>query len=130
MKKATKNKKQSILSYRRQWGIVTSLVLLLAVFGFGVYLADKARNDSMKPPVQQGEVTVKGQSVCLPHKDKTGPQTLECAIGVKTAAGVYYGIENKNVTTTGMNASIEVTGTLIKAPNSKYDIAGVIRVDS
>jgi hypothetical protein len=31
-----------------------------------------------------------GEYVCLPHVNTDGPQTDECAIGIKTEAGEYY----------------------------------------
>lgn len=38
-------------------------------------------------------VTLTGKQVCLPHRDTTGPQTLECAIGMQTTDGKYYGLD-------------------------------------
>jgi hypothetical protein len=37
-------------------------------------------------------VTLSGTYVCLPHLDTTGPQTMECAFGLKTDDGVYYAV--------------------------------------
>ncbi len=36
--------------------------------------------------------TLTGTYVCLPHKDTTGPQTLECALGMKADDGNYYSL--------------------------------------
>lgn len=38
------------------------------------------------------DVVLTGTFVCLPHKDTTGPQTEECAFGIKTDAGVHYAV--------------------------------------
>ncbi len=37
-------------------------------------------------------VTLSGTYVCLPHLDTSGPQTMECAFGLKTDDGVYYAV--------------------------------------
>lgn len=36
--------------------------------------------------------TLTGIYLCLPHTDTTGPQTEECAIGIKTDDGIYYAL--------------------------------------
>lgn len=79
------------------------------------------------------EVTVTGEIVCLPHKDKEGPQTLECAFGIMNEEGQYYALSDpdmKYITTlpTGKNAS--VTGGLKSSPDSIYDIVGAIEITS
>ena len=38
------------------------------------------------------QVTLSGTYTCLPHLDTTGPQTEECAFGLKTDDGVYYAV--------------------------------------
>ncbi|MFM2357679.1 MAG: hypothetical protein RJA61_416 [Candidatus Parcubacteria bacterium] len=37
-------------------------------------------------------VTLSGTYVCLPHVDTSGPQTEECAFGLKTDGGLYYAV--------------------------------------
>lgn len=37
--------------------------------------------------------SLSGIYVCLPHKDTTGPQTDECASGLKTDDGTYYALD-------------------------------------
>ncbi len=34
-----------------------------------------------------------GTAVCLPHVNQVGPQTMECAIGMKTDDGSYYAVD-------------------------------------
>lgn len=74
-----------------------------------------------------------GNMTCLPHKNAQPgqPQTLECAIGLKTTDGTYYGLkdmpeESQNVE---FSTLITVTGD-IEAPaaDEKYGIAGTIKV--
>lgn len=38
------------------------------------------------------QATLSGTYTCLPHLDTTGPQTEECAFGLKTDDGVYYAV--------------------------------------
>ncbi|MBX4189423.1 hypothetical protein KW785_02405 [Candidatus Parcubacteria bacterium] len=38
-------------------------------------------------------ITVEGTWECLPHKDTSGPQTLECAFGLKTDKGLHYALD-------------------------------------
>lgn len=37
--------------------------------------------------------TLSGEYLCLPHTDQTGPQTEECAFGIKTDVGEYYAVD-------------------------------------
>ncbi|MEK7094366.1 MAG: hypothetical protein AAB903_03460 [Patescibacteria group bacterium] len=38
-------------------------------------------------------ISLSGEYLCLPHKDTTGPQTDECASGLKTNDGYYYALD-------------------------------------
>ncbi|MES2930725.1 MAG: hypothetical protein V4665_02995 [Patescibacteria group bacterium] len=86
-------------------------------------------------------VSVDGVWECLPHKVTTGPQTMECAFGIKAATGdVHYALNlgsfEGSFNTTPTNARIHVEGTLIpqNASNAsmweKYAIKGIIQVTS
>lgn len=44
------------------------------------------------PDATPKNVTLSGTYVCLPHADTTGPQTMECAFGIKTDEGEYYAV--------------------------------------
>lgn len=78
-------------------------------------------------------ISVEGQVVCLPHKDKTGPQTLECAYGLQDKDGTHYSLQGLNEQEvisgkipTGRN--VVITGVLVSDPNSPYNIVGTINV--
>ncbi len=84
-------------------------------------------------------ITMEGEIVCLPHRDKTGVQTLECAYGFFGIDNRYYGLKNLNQMdlvegkiTTGQQ--IQISGTLLSEPSNveekMYDIAGTIEVES
>ncbi len=77
-------------------------------------------NPGTKPPFPQSKVALSGETVCLPHKNTEGPQTLECAFGLKTNAGTYYALDlnalpdlagdfqvNERVTVTGVITPVE-----------------------
>lgn len=82
-----------------------------------------------------------GIYVCLPHKDQSGPQTLECAFGIQAEEG-YYALDFSAFTSeSGMTIAtgerIRVQGALtplsaIPADDRLhiYDILGVIRVST
>ncbi|HVT00686.1 MAG TPA: hypothetical protein VHE53_00445 [Patescibacteria group bacterium] len=81
------------------------------------------------------KVIVKGQMVCLPHKDKNGPQTLECAYGLKTKTGKYYALRDSsntysNLTSKPTGTNVTIHGTLVIGTSSKYDTLGTITIDS
>ena len=83
--------------------------------------------------------TLVGEYTCLPHKDTSGPQTMECAIGLKTHEDVYYAMDLSKVNNgIGVDTSkrIKVTGllTLAEALSTdhwqKYNMKGIISVDA
>jgi len=95
--------------------------------------ASPASTTTTAPPASGTTITVTGKIVCLPHKDTTGPQTLECAFGLQTDAGTYYALSDTSQQPTGIAgmagaARVEVTGTLAPHANSRYQDVGVISV--
>ena len=102
----------------------------------GKHFVEETKQGS--PPVS-GQIAIDGEITCLP-KIGRGAQTLECAIGLKGADGRYYGLKNlssldpENKFSIG-GLKVTVFGTLnseeIKGPDgNKYDVAGVINLDS
>jgi hypothetical protein len=78
-------------------------------------------------------VTVTGVVVCLPHKDTSGPQTLECAFGVKDKTGSYYGLRDEShrfMASIQTGKTITVTGVLRSDPKTIYDIKEIIEIQS
>lgn len=77
----------------RAIGFVIILVIagiVGAFFMFNNYIYQQKQGDGLA--VEPYRASLSGEYVCLPHKDSTGPQTTECAFGLKTDAGEYYGI--------------------------------------
>lgn len=84
--------------------------------------------------MQGTQVTKTGTVICLPHKNASGPQTLECAIGIKEQSGKNYGVRSDDfgsVSSMQNGRKVEVSGTLYPPDsNNKYNIEGVIQANS
>lgn len=90
---------------------------------------------SFEPSSGTGIVTISGTILCLPHKNQTGPQTMECAYGLKADNNTYYGLIDsdptyKNISSIPMNKKVEVTGIINLTTNSIYDTIGTLTVQS
>lgn len=82
------------------------------------------------------DTSLEGEVVCLPHKDTSGPQTLECAIGLKTAEGTHYALDAGDVNpppyTTGQRIRANGLVTPVEMLSSdhwqKYAIKGIFSI--
>ncbi len=114
------------------------LFALLLAIGIGVYAikpmfekpTEEVPNDI--PPLTM----FTGTTVCLPHRDTDGPQTMECAFGLHTDDGKYYALDlnlelsgnvetTKRVTVEGLFIPIEAISTDMW---QKYDVEGIMQV--
>lgn len=92
--------------------------------------------DVKTPEEKPNKVRIKGEIVCLPHKDTEGPQTLECAYGLKSREdGKYYALgysdpDALHMTSLPTGEVVVIEGNLSEQPDSKYDIVGAIEVTS
>lgn len=69
-------------------------VLVVLVGGFyalNAYIYAEKQGDGQDIVSYRGTLT--GEHVCLPHADTSGPQTMECALGIKTDTGEYYALD-------------------------------------
>jgi hypothetical protein len=100
----------------------------------GVWLITAVTKGTVvKMPVQ---ISVNGVWECLPHKVTSGPQTLECAFGVKADNGKHYAVNLEavpgDVSNTPINSRVRVEGALapMSSANSNmwqiYPIEGII----
>jgi hypothetical protein len=91
-------------------------------------------------PVWGDPITVRGEIACLP-KRTTGPQTLECAIGLKADdRDDFYALKNlfehdPNYSLSQTGTRLEVIGTVTQEEmhgpdGNPYDIVGVITITS
>ncbi len=90
------------------------------------------------PGVVAERATLTGVQVCLPHRDTTGPQTLGCAIGMKTTDGKYYALDfnlmSQNPPTIPNGKTFTASGILTPAEAlssdqwQKYNMQGILSV--
>ncbi len=85
-------------------------------------------------PEAVSEISIQGQLVCLPHWDSSGPQTLECAYGIRDDEDNYYvadfsGLSQEKIVSMPMNTKVEVDGTFIPGPDAKYQSIGRIEIN-
>lgn len=69
--------------------VIIALVALFYAFNSYIYREKQGTGDVTEPY----RATLTGTEVCLPHKDTSGPQTKECALGMKTDTGEYYALD-------------------------------------
>lgn len=105
--------------------VVAIVILLVNKGSYAPSVADISHN---------GQLTIKGLAVCLPHRNTVSEQTLECAVGIRTEKGIYYSLSHMNadhddsaIVITGKQ--YEVTGAIEERADSRYQTAGVIRVE-
>ena len=82
-----------------------------------------------------GQISIDGTMVCLPHKDMSGPQTLECAIGLEDSQGRYFGLDETALGGPGQadiatGKQVHVEGTFTPRTDSPYQDIGVIKATS
>jgi hypothetical protein len=103
--------------------LIQLLIVLLILFGVTLWVR------KTEAP-EMGSIRVTGQVVCLPHRNTSGPQTLECAIGIRDSTGNYYGLRNMDPPLYDTNSSVVVNGNLEPDATSNYNIVGTIDVTS
>ena len=127
--------KSQIVAHKFVAGLIATLVVLLALVIIGNVAKAPTSNDA-NDARQDQSVTIKGELVCLPHKDMQSPHTMECALGLKSTGGAYYGLRNAGQGEAGSlsavptNAAVEVSGTLVEEESDIYQMAGTITVKS
>jgi len=119
--------------------ILASIFAISLIIGIGVLVYTTPQKVDAPNPIvtipQDGPITIRGMVVCLPHTNTEGPQTLECAYGLKDEKGVYYGLNDtdpgyKNISAAPMDVLVEVEGIFIQKTSSIYQSIGVINVAS
>jgi hypothetical protein len=83
-----------------------------------------------------------GVLVCLPHRDTSGPVTMECAYGVKTDSGTHYAlridsIRSQSIANIAIGTKVRVSGSLVQPPQLEesrewkiYNVVGIMEVSS
>ena len=133
--------------------IISILAALILICGAIYYNYNKNFAENPQNPYLSGTVsekgpysqipqrkTVEGVTECLPHRNTSGPQTLECAFGIKETGTNYHYAVNLNLLAqqysfeTGVNISVEGVFVPIEQISTnmwqKYNIVGIISVTS
>ena len=119
------------------------IVLAIIIIGTGAYFLFFQKQDVDEPytPTQitEGPITDRGVITCIP-KIGTGPQTMECALGLKNTEGVYYGLRylsdhDENFALVSPDIEVEITGTLVAdemfgPDGNRYDTVGTIEIET
>ena len=83
--------------------------------------------------IEKRQTKTEGQIDCLPQKDTSGGQTLECTFGLQGKDGIYYGLQglNQRDLISGKIApgqKVVITGIFTPGQDSKYNTIGTIKV--
>jgi hypothetical protein len=71
--------------------VVLAACVVAGFFALNAYIYREKQGDGANVDRYRGTLT--GEVVCLPHRDTSGPQTLECAMGLRTESGEYYAVD-------------------------------------
>lgn len=119
--------------------IILILIGIILLGGLAYTLNRTEQATAPIPDVQIDSATsvvrIRGKMICLPHRDTTGPQTLECALGLQDDEGNNYALsdtdpEYRNISSISQNQTVTVEGILKPQPDSKYAVVGVIEISS
>ncbi len=118
--------------------LVPVLIILFLLAAF--FIGQRNRGVGVLPtPTPAGDISVVGRQICLPHRDTTGPQTMECALGIAGEDGNNYSLDLTAVggdVLSGGDAMLRIEGvfTPVEALSNdfwqKYDMVGIITVSS
>ena len=127
---------------KRSYLILGLLSLCLFIVGIVVFLV---KTDKL-PPSEDGseplpsvtsspqrKVVKSGKILCLPHKEQSDFQTLECAYGLQDDEGIYYALSDssssyENISAISMNTAVTVEGDFIPQRSQIYPSIGTIMV--
>ena len=111
-------------------------ILVGGFYAVNAYIYAEKQGDPADIRSYRGTLT--GEVVCLPHKDTSGPQTRECAIGMMTDVGEHYALDfhmmsqehpgvdsGDRFTANGLITPIEM---LSSDHWQKYDVEGIFSV--
>ncbi len=78
---------------KKTFAIIAAIIIVLIAgfYALNAYIYHEKQGDPQDVTSYRG--TLSGDVVCLPHADTTGPQTKECAYGLKTESGEYYALD-------------------------------------
>ena len=111
--------------------LAVALVLLIPIVFTHKAAAPTPKTEAALPK-NNSTVTMEGTFTCVPHRDQTGPQTLECAMGMKSGNAYYMLVDTSGdyslLSKAGTGDKISVTGQFTKKHDEVYDSEGIIAV--
>jgi hypothetical protein len=125
-----------MIPHPRQRKLISIAVALLVVGSVVWFTSHKG---SEIGDVPRGQRTVEGRGVCLPHRDTSGPITLECAFGLSTDVQTYYALDLSSLPLTfsfetgtryRLNGYVVPIEEISSDQWKKYNIRGIIHVDT
>lgn len=115
---------------------ITIVLLVAGFYAFNVFIYNEKQGTGEPTGPYRG--TLVGEYTCLPHKNTNGPQTLECALGIKIDTGEYYALDfgpssqtqSKFQTGDRFRANGTITPIELLSTNhwQKYDVEGIFSV--
>lgn len=78
-----------------------------------------------------GDIRVPGEVICLPHRDQSGPQTLECAFGIQASDKTNFGLSDldyKFLMDMETGKQYTVTGRFKANTSDIYNSLGIIEI--
>lgn len=113
--------------------LIIGVIVVIAAVAFWFFGRDLQQDAANIPP--DGDITISGTIVCLPHKDTTGPQTLECAYGLQGADENYYMLRDtmatsgpSRIVTFPTDTNVEIEGIFTALEDEVYATVGMIDV--
>ncbi len=128
-------------TFRRSLSLAPVFLTLAALLLAGCTTRTEVSEPAAELPDTPYQATLTGTSICLPHRDTTGPQTKECALGLKADDGNNYALDLSRITLEAgfdMHNGERITVMGVVVPEQllstdqwdKYDMAGIISVSS
>ncbi len=125
--------------------VILGIIFFCVVIYFANIKVAEKKNDLITPtPVASPTgitpqiATIRGEVVCLSHRDKNGPQTLECAYGLKADDGNNYAINanlvSQEIPAYNVGDTIKANGTITPIEQlsadiwQKYDVVGIFSI--
>lgn len=114
---------------RRRLVIACGLTIVLTLTAIATGMVILNRQPTTMPDTTK--VTLTGELTCLPHKDSSGPQTQECAMGLHADDGRYYALrDDHNIAHYQTGKQVKASGVLTAPTDTTYDIVGIFTVES
>lgn len=124
------------MRYKTLLSLALTVIILIAIFL--LLFSNRSTNITESPE----RIEVEGETVCLPHRDTSGPVTLECALGLQVG-DKYYSIDTMLMASMEASELVKDTGNRVKVSGvytpieelssnhwQKYNVEGIISVTS